>query len=63
MSVLEQNVEHQVSVRWGEFASQASDLAEFGSQRLAGVPAHLVTVDASGAPRVHPVTPILGNGR
>jgi hypothetical protein len=45
-------------LRWGEFATQEPGLARFGSQRLTGAPAYLATVRRSGAPRVHPVTPI-----
>ena len=63
MSVLEHNAGHRVSAPWGEFAAQATDLAEFGALRLSAVPAYLGTVDDSGAPRVHPVTPIVGDGR
>lgn len=40
----------------------APQLAAFGAERLAP-PAYLATVRATGAPRVHPVTPILtGDG-
>jgi hypothetical protein len=60
---LQQQVGHGVSVPWGEFAAQAPELAEFGARRLAAVPAYLATVDDAGAPRVHPVTPIVGDGR
>jgi hypothetical protein len=64
MPVLQQRVDHnRLSVRWGEFAAQAPELAEFGAERLAAVPAYLATVDVAGAPRVHPVTPIVGEGR
>jgi hypothetical protein len=49
-------------VPWAEFASHAPDLAEFGARRLTAAPAYLATVDAAGAPRVHPVTPIVGDG-
>jgi hypothetical protein len=63
MLVLQQRVGHGLSVPWGEFAAQAPDLAEFGARRLAAVPAYLATVDDAGAPRVHPVTPIIGDGR
>jgi hypothetical protein len=52
MPVLERHVRHGLSVPWGEFAAQAPELAEFGALRLAGVPAHLATVDDSSAPRV-----------
>ncbi len=46
------------SVRWGEFAGRQPDLARFGRSRLTEAPAYLATVRRSGAPRVHPVTPI-----
>jgi hypothetical protein len=51
-----------VSVPWGEFAAQAPELATFGALRLGVVPAYLATVGDSGVPRVHPVTPIIGEG-
>ena len=63
MPVLEQHVSHGLSVGWGEFAVQAPELADFGARRLAAVPAYLATVDEWGAPRAHPVTPIVGGGR
>ncbi len=44
---------------WGEFAGQEPELASFGAARLAAAPAYLATVRRSGAPRVHPVTPIV----
>jgi hypothetical protein len=44
---------------WGEFAAAESELAAFGAERLLIPPAYLATVRRSGAPRVHPVTPIL----
>jgi hypothetical protein len=53
----------EVSVPWAEFAAQAPELAAFGALRLAAVPAYLATVGDSGVPRVHPVTPIIGQGR
>jgi hypothetical protein len=56
------HVGHRLSVSWGEFGAQAPELADFGARRLAAVPAYLSTVDDSGAPRVHPVTPIIGDG-
>jgi hypothetical protein len=46
---------------WTEFAQQAPELAAFGAQRFASGVAYLATVAASGAPRVHPVTPILAD--
>ena len=51
-----------MKVSWAEFAASAPELAEFGAQRLAGQVAYLATVRADGAPRVHPVTPIVGEG-
>jgi len=53
----------ELGVQWGEFAAQAPELAEFGARRLAAAPAYLGTVADSGVPRVHPVTPIIGDGR
>ncbi len=48
---------------WHDFALAAPELAAFGEARLKnGPPAYLATVAASGMPRVHPVTPILGEG-
>jgi hypothetical protein len=38
-------------------------LAEVGQKRLNGRVCYLATVRANGAPRVHPVTPIIGQGR
>lgn len=49
---------------WIEFAQQAPEMAAFGKARFensdsAGV-AYLGTIRPDGSPRVHPVTPILG---
>jgi hypothetical protein len=44
---------------WEEFARQEHDLASFGAGRLAAAPAYLATIRATGAPRIHPVTPII----
>jgi hypothetical protein len=50
-------------ITWGEFARAEPELAAFGSVRLGARPAYLATVRSSGAPRVHPVTPIItGDG-
>jgi hypothetical protein len=46
-------------IRWGEFAKAEPELAAFGAGRLHEPPAYLATVRKSGAPRVHPVTPII----
>lgn len=45
---------------WQEFARQAPELAAFGAARFASKVAYLGTVRADGGPRVHPVTPIIG---
>jgi hypothetical protein len=45
-------------ITWGEFAKREPELARFGAGRLIAAPAYLATVRSSGAPRVHPVTPI-----
>jgi hypothetical protein len=46
---------------WTEFSKQAPELAAYGAKRLGGDRvAYLGTVRPDGGPRVHPVTPILG---
>ena len=45
---------------WTEFAQQAPELAAFGQARFQRGVAYLATVRADGGPRVHPVTPIIG---
>ena len=45
---------------WHEFASQAPSLAAYGRARLGAGVAYLATVRKSGSPRLHPVTPVLG---
>jgi hypothetical protein len=48
---------------WGTFAAAAPELAAFVADRLRGAPSYLATVRFSGAPRVHPVTPVVtGDG-
>ncbi len=44
---------------WGAFRVAEPELAAFVADRLLAAPSYLATVRASGAPRVHPVTPIL----
>jgi hypothetical protein len=46
---------------WKEFAQQAPDFAAFGAERLNGKVSYLGTVRPDGGPRVHPVTPIIGD--
>jgi uncharacterized pyridoxamine 5'-phosphate oxidase family protein len=47
---------------WQDFVDQAPALAEFCVTRLHGQVAYLATTRSNGAPRVHPVTPIIGGG-
>jgi pyridoxamine 5'-phosphate oxidase-like protein len=44
---------------WGAFAAAEPALAAFVADRLQAAPCYLATVRATGAPRVHPVTPII----
>lgn len=46
---------------WREFAQQAPTLAEFGQSRFQRGVAYLGTLRPDGGPRVHPVTPIIGD--
>lgn len=46
------------TIRWSDFAQREPELARFGKDRLKAGPAYLATIRRSGAPRVHPVTPI-----
>jgi hypothetical protein len=48
--------------RWDDLEGSAPQLAAFGARRLAALPAYLATVRVNGAPRVHPVTPIIAGG-
>lgn len=45
---------------WNEFTRQAPELAEFGQQRFKSEVAYLGSLRRDGSPRVHPVTPIIG---
>ena len=45
---------------WMEFERQVPELAEFGEARFQSGVAYLCTLRADGSPRVHPVTPVLG---
>lgn len=47
---------------WGDFEKSAPELAEFGFVRLQGKVAYFATTRPDGRPRVHPVTPIIGEG-
>ncbi len=46
---------------WKEFTQQSPELATFGKTRFASGVAYLGTVRPDGGPRVHPVTPIIGD--
>ena len=48
---------------WKSLEDQRPELAAFGAARLHGNVAYLATLRKNGAPRVHPVTPIIGAGR
>jgi hypothetical protein len=45
---------------WQEFAQQAPELATFGKSRFQSEVAYFATLRPDGSPRVHPVTPIIG---
>lgn len=45
---------------WSEFAEQDPTFAALGKSRLAGRVSYLATIRPDGGPRVHPVTPIIG---
>lgn len=47
---------------WKNLQDANPELATFGAERFAGGVAYLATVRKDGAPRVHPVTPIVGRG-
>jgi len=47
---------------WKILEEQQPELAAFGAERLNGKVAYLATVRKDGAPRVHPMTPIVGDG-
>lgn len=47
---------------WKALEEQQPELAAFGAERLNGNVAYLATVRGDGSPRVHPITPILGEG-
>jgi hypothetical protein len=46
---------------WQAFAQEAPEFAEFGKARFQSEVAYLGTLRADGSPRVHPVTPIIGD--
>lgn len=48
---------------WKELEDAAPELADFGVERFGTGVAYLATLRKDGSPRVHPVTPIIGQGR
>jgi hypothetical protein len=48
---------------WHTLAAEAPELAAFGAQRLHDQVAYLATLRPDGAPRLHPVRPIITAGR
>lgn len=48
---------------WRILEEQQPDLAAFGAERLNGQVAYLATIRPDGSPRLHPMTPIIGQGR
>jgi hypothetical protein len=49
-----------LKTHWADFARQAPELAAFGRLRFASEVAYFGTLRPDGGPRVHPVTPIVG---
>jgi uncharacterized pyridoxamine 5'-phosphate oxidase family protein len=47
---------------WNKLESQAPEIAEFGKARLHNKVAYLATIRKDGSPRIHPFTPIVGDG-
>lgn len=47
---------------WKTLESQSPEIAEFGKARLHNKVAYLATIRKDGSPRVHPFTPIIGEG-
>lgn len=48
---------------WNLLEHEAPVLAAMGTERLHGRVSYLATITAAGVPRLHPVTPIVGEGR
>jgi hypothetical protein len=47
---------------WKTLEDEQAELASFGAERLHGKVAYLATIRKDGSPRVHPMTPIIGEG-
>ena len=50
-------------ITWQDLENADPQLARYGRERLTRAPAYLATIRKDGSPRVHPVTPIIGDGR
>src|SRR6476469_9324453 len=50
------------TMSWKTLEAQQPELAAMGGERLNGQVAYLATVRKDGSPRVHPMTPIIGQG-
>jgi hypothetical protein len=53
-------MEESIMTTWKEFTQQAPEIAAFGEMRFKKGVAYLGTIREDGGPRVHPVTPIIG---
>ena len=49
-----------MGIDWKEFEMKAPELAEFGKERLHGKVSYLATIRKNNLPRLHPLTPIIG---
>jgi hypothetical protein len=52
----------RLTMSWQSLKDQQPELAAFGAERLNGKVAYLATIRKDGSPRVHPMTPIIGQG-
>ena len=50
------------SASWKEFEASVPELAQFGMERLHGGVSYFATIRNNNLPRLHPVTPIIGDG-
>ena len=51
-----------MEVAWKEFEEQAPWMASLGIERLNRKVAYLAILKKDGSPRLHPITPFIGNG-
>ncbi len=49
-------------MNWINFVTHTPELAAFGEERFANGVAYLATVRKDGSPRLHPVSPFVGDG-